>query len=1304
MAADDSIKYSDIVSPDDSITKLISQLEELTKQYDTMINAVRASAKEIVTGIKMASGATKEGRAAIDESVAATSRLERAQKELKFSLSDIGKEVAWLKQQTKDTNNATVAQQKAIRALSTSYDKLKLELADNIKLWKSMSEAERQDAAYGGEILQNIHNIQAQVKALDSELKMHVTSLTEVQKAEQRLAYLRSSEGQRLLAIKKEINEITAASRGEKASVDELTRAREKLNRVMSAEYAELQNVIRQTNEQARIAKLQVQLNNSAVGSYNQLAAQYELNKIKLNAMSQEERAAVDIGQKLENETKRIYQQMIILQETTGNHRLSVGNYAKAWNGLGNAMNQIVREIPAMTMGINMFFLAISNNVPILIDEIQRIKRQNELLRAEGRPTQNIMKTITKSIFGWQTALIILITVLSKFGKEIFSFIGNLFAAKKTVMSFNDAINNINDSLKENASELAKDLAAYRKLQRAWKGLKTEAEKNVWLKKLRSEYEKLGLAINSINDAERLFVDESNKVIAAFRARAAATAADKLAAQKYEELQKKQLEAEELTKGHKLYVINYKTGEEEQLTALEYAMRDLNGELSTNKDIFVSMSSDLIGGFNFSKLQNIVKDMKMLLKEADQYYEIADKFSDEAKGILGDTDTHDKNKTPRDLTDTIMRNQIKIQKMHRKALTDFIQDDFSTRKQAADDAYDNEIDKIDELIRKNDEYVANTEGKYKELTDAQKQQIAEQNKLLENTKVYIGWTRDAAKAQIDFEENIRSIQLKRNLGGTGSRFDYIPSEGQQQHVIKKDGTIDSGTQLLTSIEEEKQAWLDYLEWQQSIAIEANGLLTENQREQAEIVTEFEIKKRDIIAKYENIINELRQKDNEDRLQLVKKGTEEELNLLLEQNELARKAAIQENEVLPPEQQRSFQSIKDVYDKQANLIRGQFQINKLEQQQALDKAIFNEIKHNETEITKFTLEQEKTRLEKQIALAEAGMLDWSQVQIDEAKSTVKSINRELSELNSFVANIGKKGLGGTLLEKLGFDDEQIEAFTEAVNIIIEQLQSIADAEVELAEKAVEAAEAKVEAAQKAYDAEIEARNNGYAHNVATAKKELEQERKNQQQKQKILEAAQKRQESLNNITQASSLITASANLWNAFSSIPFIGPALAIAAIATMWTSFAAAKIKAKQVTNQSEEYGEGGLEFLEGGSHASGNDIDLHTKNKRKKNMRAEGGEALAIINKKQTRRYRKALPGIIDSLNRGTFEDKYLNAFNKTDGISFMLQHKENNIDLSKLEKEVSDIRKQSETKYYTLPNGNIVIISRNVKRIIKH
>lgn len=204
----------------------------------------------------------------------------------------------------------------------------------------------------------------------------------------------------------------------------------------------------------------------------------------------------------------------------------------------------------------------------------------------------------------------------------------------------------------------------------------------------------------------------------------------------------------------------------------------------------------------------------------------------------------------------------------------------------------------------------------------------------------------------------------------------------------------------------------------------------------------------------------------------------------------------------------------------------------------------------------------------------------------------------------------------------------------------------------------------------------------------------------QEKQKLLEQAQKRQEAINTVTQASSLITASANIWSAMSGIPIIGPALALAAIATMWTSFAVAKVKAKQATRAAnQEYGEGGLEFLEGGSHASGNDIDLHQRNSEGRNMRAEGGEAMAIINKRNTRKYKRVLPDIVSSLNKGTFEEKFANAFANGETVQNKFIQTESRADLTKLENGVEAIKKQNSERIYALSDGRTLIVKGNVK-----
>ena len=1208
MAEDDKIKYSDIIEPDDSIEKLVKQLGELNQQYETMVNAIRAGADRIVHSLKTASGATSEGRKSIDEATASTSRLERAQKELKLAISDTGKQIAWLKAQTGDANRTTVEQQRYLQQALTSYDRLKSDLKQTVSLYKSLTAAERADSQMGQQLLNDIINLKNQLKALDDQMKPHIQALTEVEKAEQKLAYLQSEEGQRLLELKAKIAEVTSARRQQKATTGPLVQAQEKLAYAQSTENEQLKLYSTQIKEANRIAQLRVQIANSAEGSYNRLSAQYELNKIKLNQMSGAEREAADVGKKLEAETNALYQQMIKLQEATGNYRLSVGHYQKTWDGLGISVSQVVRELPAAAVSMNTFFLGISNNIPVVVDEINRLRAKNKALQAEGKATVSVTGSIVKSLFSWNTALVVLLTVLSMFGGEIINWVSGLIKGKNAVISLDEALDNIAEELETTNGSFGSNIVNLKQLQQEWKNLKTTAEKDQWIKDNKTEFDNLGVAVNNITDAENIFVDNTEAVINALKLRAKAAAAQELASKKYEEALIARNKAEtEAAQGPSGW-------DKTKNFLVQSALRSGEGLSvpATNLELADQVSAE---DFKQQRVKDLQDEAKAAEATGDAYFDLAAGYEAAAKAELeaaGIDEPHKKGKkagrTPRerDLTDTINRMALSVQKKYEQSITELEREEYAKRRKEAVDSANAKIRELEETYRKNVDYLTDEENKYKELTEEEKRLIEE--------------------AQQRIRETITNTQ-------------------------------DQLTYELEQIEKDRQ------------------------------------------------INELRivEETIKLRLQAVKKGSAEELQLRLQAAQAAQKIALLENSKKPISQQQKPEDITAGFTKQQTTTTAEFDMTAFDQQQALDEAIFNEVKHNETEITRFKLEQEKARWQKQIELAKAGGLDWSQAQIDAAEATVRGIDRELSELNNFIANIGKKGLGGTLLEKLGFDDNQIDALKEAVNITIGFLQEIADAEVQLAEQAVEAAEKRVEAAQKAYDAEVEARNNGYANNVATAKKELEQEKKNQQQKQKQLEAAQKRQEALNTVLQASSLITASANLWSSFSSIPIVGPALALAAIATMWTSFAVAKVKAKQVTAGSEEYGEGGLEFLEGGSHASGNDIDLGTSNKKGKRMRAEGGEALAIISKKRTRKYRKILPDVIDSFNKGTFEDKYLNAFGGPDGLNISF-NSNSTMDLSKIESDVRNIRKQNETKYYTMPDGTVVMQRKNVKRIIKN
>lgn len=1199
MAEDDKIKYSDIIEPDDSIEKLVKQLGELNQSYETMVNAIRAGADRIVHSLKSASGATSEGRKAIDEATVSTSRLERAQNELKLALSDTGRQIAWLKAQTSDANKATVEQQRYIQQAISSYDRLKSDLKQTVELYKSLTAAERADSEMGQQLLNDILNLKNQIKALDDQMKPHIQTLSEVEKAEQRLAYLQSDEGKRLIELKAKIAELTSARKQQKATVDPLTQAQEKLAYAQSEENKQLKLYSTKIREANQIAQLQATIANSAEGSYNRLSAQYALNKIRLNQMSAAEREAADSGKKLETETNAIYQQMIKLQEATGNYRLSVGHYQKTWDGLGISISQVVRELPAVAVSLNTFFLSISNNIPVVVDEIKRLRRQNELLAAEGKKQISVTGSIVKALFGWNTALVVLLTVFSMYGKEIITWIDKTLAGRDAAKSFEDALEDLNSELgKGSTGAYGQQIAVLRRLSENWRDLGDNVKAQTqWIKDNEKEFGKLGITIDNINDANNAFVENTESVVAAYKARAKAEAALNIVSQQYQKL----LAAENKAEAEKVREYGFFDKTMNYFKALWGGISGPDSDLSLETRLKKQRQRNV---------ESLQKDAKSLEQEVESYFNVWKFYEDQADALfkeIGLEESHkkDKKRTPRDADDRLNTLALAAEKAYQKSRTEIERDENKKRRAEAFASFNQEIADLNDKYARIQKILKGQDEKYKELTESQKE--------------------TAIKALEDIENAIENKQKGLTLS---------------LDLLNIDVEIQKAEQLLELLELEGE--------------------------------------------------------------VSKKGSYEELSNSLKRLDVERQIALLKNAQLPEAKRQPTSAINASFDKQKAIAVGSFSMSSFDEQQALDEAIFNEVKRSETEIARFKLEQEKARWQEQIRLAEAGGLDWSQAQIDAAKATVKGIDRELSELNDFIKNIGKKGLGGTLLEKLGFDDDQVDALKDAVNIVIEQLQSIVDAEVEMSKQIVEAAEARVEAAQKAYDAEIEARNNGYANNVATARKELEQEKKNQQEKQKMLEAAQRRQESLNSITQASSLITASANLWSSFSSIPIVGPALALAAIATMWTSFATAKVKAKQVTaSQSDEYGEGGLEFLEGGSHASGNDIDLGVKNKKKHRMKAEGGEALAIINKNKTRKYRKILPDVINSLNKGIFEDKYANAFNRDADADIFIN--QSNADLHKIESSLDKIIKQNGEKIFVDGQGRTIIRNGNLTKIIR-
>lgn len=206
-----------------------------------------------------------------------------------------------------------------------------------------------------------------------------------------------------------------------------------------------------------------VRLDNAAATSMNGLSQSLSRMRIAYRELTEEERNS-PFGKELLASIQLADAKIKELDATIGNHQRNVGNYASTFNGLGMSVQQIVRELPAATMGLNMFFLAISNNLPILTDEIKRAAEANKALKAQNQETIPVWKQLVSSIFSWQTALIVAITAMSMYGKEIVSWIGNLFKAKDTTEEVRIEQEKLNKAMADARKSAAEETASLRVL------------------------------------------------------------------------------------------------------------------------------------------------------------------------------------------------------------------------------------------------------------------------------------------------------------------------------------------------------------------------------------------------------------------------------------------------------------------------------------------------------------------------------------------------------------------------------------------------------------------------------------------------------------------------------------------------------------------------------------------------------------------------------------------------------------------------------------------------------------------------
>lgn len=194
----------------------------------------------------------------------------------------------------------------------------------------------------------------------------------------------------------------------------------------------------------------------STASSYNEMNAAVLALEKRLKNMPKDSFLGAE-GQNTLRQIQTLKNELKSMDAQMGNYQRNVGNYASHWNGLNVSVQQVARELPSLAVGWNTFFLAISNNLPMLADELKKARIEYQAMQEAGQKGIPVWKQLTKSILSWQTALVVGITLFSVYGKDIMNWVASLFKGEQAVLELANAEKDLADARKRGISNSVKE-------------------------------------------------------------------------------------------------------------------------------------------------------------------------------------------------------------------------------------------------------------------------------------------------------------------------------------------------------------------------------------------------------------------------------------------------------------------------------------------------------------------------------------------------------------------------------------------------------------------------------------------------------------------------------------------------------------------------------------------------------------------------------------------------------------------------------------------------------------------------------
>ena len=413
---------------------------------------------------------------------------------LKFTLeADVKK----LQELRKEIEKVTVAISKLpsdspqIRKLETQLSQLRKEY-DGIETLLSKVQLMGEELAKSENLIKHTRKQTDETKKATEHFEAEAGSLAALEKQAKSLTkeWLAMSEARKQSDVGQgKVNELAKVNAQIKIEKDNL--------RALQKEYVNTQKI--QDLQEGSIKSLKAELSN--------------LNAI-YDSLGRSQRKGA-YGKELLNGIQTVYKELVEAEQASGRFQRTVGQYERAWNGLGNSVQQVARELPSLAVSANTFFLAISNNLPILVDEIAKARKEYANFKAELKAGNKDVKAVapvwqqlTRSILSWQTALVVGLTLLSVYGKDVIKWIGSLGKARDVTLDLLSAEQEMALARKSAWSSIAKEQTQLDILYNKLKNVTlSTTERNAavreWVKNYKTH--------SDILEGEKVSIDKLNK-------------------------------------------------------------------------------------------------------------------------------------------------------------------------------------------------------------------------------------------------------------------------------------------------------------------------------------------------------------------------------------------------------------------------------------------------------------------------------------------------------------------------------------------------------------------------------------------------------------------------------------------------------------------------------------------------------------------------------------------------------------------------------------------------------------------------